>query len=92
MTESLASSLWNARINGHAIPKPDLTLTLPQAYDLQREIVELSGRQQLGWKVGSTSRVAQAKLGTTEPGAGALLDGLCFASGEANSLLSSVAI
>jgi len=82
MTQSLANSLWNARINGNAIPKPNLKLSLEQAYSLQNEIVELSGRQQLGWKVGSTSRAAQEKLGTSEPGAGALLEGLCFASGD----------
>ncbi len=82
MTQSLAQSLWDARINGHAVAKPDITLTLKDAYSLQNEIVELSGRRRIGWKVGSTSREAMAKLGTTEPGAGALLDGFCFASGD----------
>lgn len=83
MTQSLAQSLWNARVSGEAIPKPEVTLTLEQAYALQRDIFELSGRRHLGWKVGSTSLAAQAKLGTTEPGAAALLEGLFFASGDA---------
>ena len=40
---------------------------------MQNAIVEMSGMQRCGYKVGSTSREAQRLLGTNEPGLGALL-------------------
>jgi len=78
---SLAQSLWHARREGYAIARPEISLTLGEAYQLQQEIVRLSGKRQLGWKVGSTSAAAQTKLGTKEPGAGALIEGFCYQSG-----------
>jgi len=79
--ESLSAALWAARVDGTILPKPEETL-LGDGYAVQSEIVEHSGEKQIGWKVGSTSTQAQARLGTTEPGAGALLERYCFQDGD----------
>ncbi len=67
----LAEALLHARLHGGTVPRPD-ALSLDDAYAVQREIAAASGMQQVGFKVGSTSREAQEKLGTDEPGAGPL--------------------
>ena len=84
MTETqktLATALWRARINGFVLPKPELA-ALGDGYAVQAGLVAHSGEAQLGWKVGSTSPQAQARLGTDRPGAGALLERFCFESGD----------
>jgi 2-keto-4-pentenoate hydratase len=81
MTSWLAKELWKARVNGTVIASPTERLSLHAAYALQEEIVALSGAKRRGWKVGSTSPEAQARLGTDEPGAGALLDRFFFEDG-----------
>jgi len=79
--DTVAAALWRARIDGSVVPKPQPGM-LGDGYGVQARIVENSGEAQLGWKVGSTSPQAQARLGTDQPGAGALLARFCYASGD----------
>jgi 2-keto-4-pentenoate hydratase len=71
----LAQHLWDARRSGRTVNRSDhrLPTSMEEAYAVQREIITLSGSQQCGYKIGSTSKEAQAILGTNEPGAGILL-------------------
>ncbi len=71
----LARSLWAARRDGYAIDRSQFQLpaTTEEAYAVQHEIIALSGYEPCGYKVGSTSKEAQAHLGTSGPGAGVLL-------------------
>lgn len=66
----LAARLWAARqgggtVDADAVPGPQ---SAAEAYGVQLEIIRLAGGDVAGFKVGSTSREAQMKLGTTEPG------------------------
>jgi 2-keto-4-pentenoate hydratase len=79
--EALCASLASARLNGATVETPDFEFSLAQAYAMQTRVASLLGSPQLGWKVGSTSEAAQARLGTTEPGAGALLERFVYPSG-----------
>lgn len=74
----LASALWNARVNGSIVEPPSDAISLSDAYTGQRELINKSGHRQIGWKIGSTSKVAQARLGTDQPGAGPLLEPLVY--------------
>ena len=80
MSAPLAKTLWDARSGGGLVEPPQPVPDVDEAYVIQAQIVELSGMRQVGWKVGSTSRAAQATLGTAQPSAGPLLDGFCFPS------------
>jgi len=73
-----AEQLWHARRDGHALPIPETVPDLDEAYRINQRIVELSADRQVGWKIGSTSEAAQKKLGTSEPGAGPLMEQLCY--------------
>ena len=66
-------SLWQARVDGSLVDAPAASPSLADAYRLQGEILALGGCQQVGWKIGSTSPEAQARLGTDQPGAGPIL-------------------
>ena len=72
VNETLARALAEARIGGCAIAAPTEGLSGADAYPVQHRVRELLGSRQSCWKVGSTSKEAQAQLGTDEPGAGAL--------------------
>ena len=80
--ETLADTLAAARTGGHVVVAPAQGLASADAYPVQYRVSELLGSAQLGWKVGSTSKEAQARLGTDEPGAGALLERFCYDSGS----------
>lgn len=71
----LARQLWDARRLGRTIDAAGCLLptTKDEAYAIQDAIVELSGLQRRGYKVGSTSKEAQRVLGTDEPGAAPVL-------------------
>jgi len=71
----LARRLWEARRDGTVLAKAGLAVpqTPELAYAVQAEAIRLSGAATRGFKVGSTSAEAQAKLGTTEPGSAPLL-------------------
>lgn len=79
--DSLASALWEARLGGTIVPRAD-PVALGDGYATQASVVAISGERVLGWKIGSTSKEAQERLGTTEPGAGALLERFCYTSGS----------
>ncbi len=79
--EILARTLAEARIGGFAIAAPTEGLSSADAYSVQHRVRELLGSRQIGWKVGSTSKEAQARLGTDEPGSGALLERYCYEDG-----------
>jgi 2-keto-4-pentenoate hydratase len=78
----LAQHLWDARRRGRTINRSEYRLptSKEEAYAVQREIGALSGSQQCGYKIGSTSKEAQAILGTDEPGAGILLRSFLYES------------
>jgi 2-keto-4-pentenoate hydratase len=78
----LAGRLWDARHLGAVIDPaaPDLPKDIWEAYEIQRQIVALSGHKPGGFKVGSTSVEAQRLLGTDEPGSGLLLEPYIFES------------
>lgn len=80
--EALATSLANARVAGTAIPAPATVPTLEQAYAIAAHAVTLMDSPRIGYKVGSTSAEAQARLGTDEPGAGAILKRFSFDDGD----------
>jgi 2-keto-4-pentenoate hydratase len=79
--ETLARTLAEARTGGYAIAAPIEGLSSADAYSVQHRVRELLGSRQIGWKVGSTSNEAQARLGTDEPGSGALLERYCYEDG-----------
>lgn len=76
--EILARELWQARRDGHTIALPAEAPSLAEAYRVQDAIAALAASRRAGFKVGSTSKAAQARLGTTEPGAGPVLERFCF--------------
>ena len=76
--ETLARELWQARRDGHTIPLPAEAPSLDEAYRVQEAIAALAASRRAGFKVGSTSKAAQARLGTTEPGAGPVLERFCL--------------
>jgi 2-keto-4-pentenoate hydratase len=78
----LAKQLWEARAGGYTIDAAacELPKTLAEAYAVQDDVCALSGLRRAGYKVGSTSSEAQRLLGTTEPGAGALLQPYVYES------------
>ena len=80
--ETLARALAEARVGGYAIVAPAEGLSGADAYPVQHRVNELLDSRPIGWKVGSTSKEAQARLGTDEPGAGALLERYCYVDGS----------
>ncbi|MFT5392743.1 MAG: 2-keto-4-pentenoate hydratase [Gammaproteobacteria bacterium] len=75
-----AAELWAARLAGTTVARPTpLEIdAIGDGYRTQADIVSRSNDKHVGWKVGSTSAQAQARLGTNEPGAGALLARFCY--------------
>lgn len=73
--KTLAEQLWECRRDGGAIeiPSDGGPADVPEALEVQRQAVALSGQESVGFKVGSTSAEAQKVLGTTEPGASPVL-------------------
>jgi 2-keto-4-pentenoate hydratase len=78
----LATQLWAARRDRLTIDgtRFRLPVSTDEAYAVQHHIVSLSGSTSCGYKIGSTSKEAQAFLGTTGPSAGALLRPFLFES------------
>ena len=54
MTDSPARRLWNARIDGASLERGFAggPLTEDEAYDIQSEMISLSGEAVIGWKIG----------------------------------------
>ena len=82
-----AEDLFNAERTGIQIglvsdKYPDMDLD--DAYRIQGRLVELkkkAGRQQIGWKIGLTSRVMQRALSIDTPDSGVLFDDMQFNNG-----------
>ena len=79
--DALVMDLVAARLDGSKVPNPNFVFDLESAYTIQAAVAAALDESTLGWKVGSTSALAQARLGTTEPGAGRLLRRFCYRSG-----------
>jgi 2-keto-4-pentenoate hydratase len=75
---ALANALAEARLRGHSVATPALEFSVSRAYDVQEQFNAMLGSDAVGWKVGSTSAEAQARLGTDEPGAGRILRRFAF--------------
>lgn len=81
LTESLdrraaAGMLLAARREGRRIPglvAPAHPATVDEGYAIQDELIRIVGAPVLGWKIGSTGRTAQERVGATEPFAGRIL-------------------
>lgn len=75
--DDLAQRIWQCRRDGGTleVPSDGGPSTAETALVLQREAVEHSGMERVGYKVGSTSAEAQKVLGTSEPGASPVLTG-----------------
>ena len=78
---TLAEELANARAQGQCLALPTQPKSLQEAYQIQERVSQILGGEHRGWKVGSTSKAAQARLGTSEPGAGRLLSPFVFEDG-----------
>ena len=66
---------------------PDFTSeTMPtdvgEAYEIQKKVIESFGLNQLGWKVGCTTKMAQEFSGMSEPFSGAMFSETTFSSPE----------
>ncbi len=69
--QDLAERLCRARIDGGTVgvPPNSIVSDLDDAYAIQELVLRCLGGPSDSWKIGSTSKEAQAALGTTEPGA-----------------------
>src|SRR5262245_31687086 len=72
---NFAERLWRARQQGLLLLPEEVVepASGAEAYAIQAQIVQLSGHEVRGFKVGSTSKEAQRLLGTSEPGSGPIL-------------------
>lgn len=83
-----ASALFNADQTGQQTGLLSLQypgMTMDDAYAVQATLVErhlASGRKQIGWKIGLTSRAMQDALKIDTPDSGVLLDQMLFANGS----------
>ncbi len=71
-----AEALREARLRHQrmdALPEACRPLTIPDGYRMQDALVALMGDAVVGWKIGSTSKKAQAIVGTTGPFAARIL-------------------
>ncbi|MEX2614861.1 MAG: fumarylacetoacetate hydrolase family protein [Alphaproteobacteria bacterium] len=81
---SLAARLAAARLDGTVVTAggAEHPATLAAAYAVQRDVAARLGPASGVWKVGSTSAEAQARLGTTEPGAARVPARFRFRTGD----------
>lgn len=83
MMASLAERLLDARQNGELLPRDAAAdiQSRAEAYDVQAELTELSGKSQVGWKVAATSVFAQKLLSVPGPSLGPICIEDVFDSG-----------
>lgn len=62
-----ASELWDARKSGHVCPFPTQTLSVAEAYELQRAAIDASRQKVFGYKIGATADETLALLNLSEP-------------------------
>ena len=89
MTDSPARRLWNARIDGASLERGFAggPLTEDEAYDIQSEMISLSGEAVIGWKIGATNESLFDMLGVSQPILGPLFERFTHASGDALKVL-----
>jgi 2-keto-4-pentenoate hydratase len=77
---ALVDSFWEARNRGEFFPRAWFDkLTIDQAYRVQLGLIArrcAAGEQQIGWKVGMTSKAMQQQFGFHEPVFGCILHSL----------------
>ena len=88
---SLSKRLASARLEGVLVTiQPDEEpKSLEEAYQIQKEVNSFLSPSSNAWKVGSTSKEAQLKLGTTEPGAARVPEQFKFRDGDKIPVFSS---
>lgn len=85
--EKIALALFEAerdRVQVALLSETFPGMTLEDAYRMQSALIRLkmaSGRSQIGWKIGLTSRAMQQALQITAPDSGVLFDDMLFANG-----------
>lgn len=87
----LSNRLAFARINGNLVKlrSEEEPANLKAAYSIQEEVNNLLPPYSDSWKVGSTSKEAQNKLGTTEPGAARVPEQFRYSDGDTIPIFSS---
>lgn len=83
MSRETAVKLWNARANNTLIPisYTDYPTTEADAYEVQSQMIEVSGLDVIGWKIGATVEAMFELLGVTQPFAGPLFEQYVYESG-----------
>lgn len=82
MTRQLAQDLWNARLTGEKLPREAVAVdSEAEAYAIQADIIELSGRSVVGWKIGATAEAMFSALGVSQPFLGPLFSTYVHDSG-----------
>ena len=81
---TLVQRLASARLNGGTVTvKPaEAPTDIAAAYAIQSEVASFLGPMSQAWKVGSTSKASQAKLGTDQPGSARVPTRYLFASDD----------
>ena len=82
--EPLIERLIEARLTGSMVDSEgnEQIENLETAYKIQEKVLEGLGNGSIFWKVGSTSKEAQKKLGTDEPGSCRVPEKYCFKNGD----------
>ncbi len=76
-----AAMLWDAWVHSKpldALPANCRPATIEEGYQVQAQILALSGQQQFGWKIAATSKAGQTHIGVDGPIAGHLLHNRVF--------------
>ena len=94
MSNHTAQLLWDARVNATKIPtnfdgQPG---SEEEGYKLQAALIEASGEDIIGWKIGATVAALFPVLGVTQPFLGPLFQRFTYDSGEAIPILSGHAL
>jgi len=79
-----AQTLWSHWQSGRcipALPESCRPVTRADGYQVQQQVLTVSGRTLFGWKVAATSAAGQAHIGVDGPLAGRLLSGQVFEEG-----------
>ena len=81
VTSKLVDALARSRLRGTTVARPEFPFSLHEAYTIQERVADRLESPPVGWKVGSTSREAQERLGTDEPGSGRLFERFAYPDG-----------
>lgn len=92
-SEEAAKLIWNAwQSNGRItqLPASCRPESRREGYQVQAEVVRISGQDLFGWKIAATSQAGQKHIGVDGPIAGRLLDKRAFESGAEVSLSNNI--